>query len=118
MVTLGQIQHGIARYVDAQIMPQLPQTGAMDGLKKLGVGVATAYAAKNIDKVLSGLKGNQFLTALGVIDVNGDIDVEGLAEIAKEKIPESGLRVTVPILNELTFYRTDVDALLSYIVGG
>lgn len=118
MVTTNQIQHGITRYVDTQIMPKLPETGAMDGLKRLGVGVAAAYTAKNIDRVLTGFRGNGFLQAVGAMDENGDVDIEGIAEIAKEKIPDAGIRATVPILNELTFYREDVDALLSYIKGG
>lgn len=118
MVTLRQIQHGITRYADTQIMPKMPDSGGMDGLKRLGVGIATAYISRNIGSLLEKYRGNQFLSALGVIDSNGDVDIEGIAEIAKEEIPESGIRVTVPILNELTFYRADVDSLLSYIVGG
>ena len=51
----------------------------------------------------------------GAADGNGNIDLEGFAEEMRKQMPEGGLRVSVPMIGDLTFYRTDLDDLLRYI---
>jgi hypothetical protein len=36
----------------------------------------------------------------------------------KKFMPEDGLRVQVPVVNELVFYPNDVEQIKSYIMGG
>lgn len=49
--------------------------------------------------------------AIGVVDGDGNIDVDGIAEIAVAQIPDGGFKLTVPILGDLTFFREDVERL-------
>jgi hypothetical protein len=46
------------------------------------------------------------------------VDLDGVAELARHYMPGSGLRVQVPVINELVFYPADIDLLRRYIEGG
>lgn len=55
------------------------------------------------------------LSTIGAVDEDGNVDIDGLAEMIKEQISDHGFKVTVPILGELTFFKEDVEKLLEYI---
>jgi hypothetical protein len=55
---------------------------------------------------------------MGAIDEGGNVNLDELAELAKRYMPEKGLRVQVPVINELVFYQADIDLLRRYIEGG
>lgn len=118
MVSINQIEHGIGRWVDAELMPQLPTGGQNNNLKRLGVAAGAIYIIRKGRAALASLQDSAFLKSLGAFDENGDIDLEGIKDVLTEKIPETGIKVTVPILNEITFYKKDVASIYSYIMGG
>ncbi len=118
MVSINQIEYGIGRWVDVELMPQLPTGGQYDNLKRLAVATGTVYLIRKGKSALTSMQGSTFLKTLGAVDDNGDIDLEGIKEVLLEKVPESGIKVTVPILDEITFYRRDVESIYSYIMGG
>lgn len=118
MVSLNQIEHGLGRWVDAELLPQISKNNQYDNLKRLGVAAGTVYLIRKGKAALSTLQGNQFLKTLGTVDSNGDIDLEGIKTVLVEKIPETGLKVQVPILNEVTFYKKDIESMYAYIMGG
>ena len=118
MVSINQIEHGLARWVDAQLLPLIPTGGVNDNLKRIGVAAGSVYIIRKGKMALTSLQGSSFLNALGAIDSNGDIDIDGIKEVLMEKIPGTGIKVTVPILNEITFYPKDIEQIYSYIMGG
>ena len=118
MVSLNQIEHGVGRWVDAELIPMLPTGGQYDNLKRIGVAAGAVYLIRKGRATLSALQSSAFLKALGAIDDNGDIDIEGVKEVLGEKIPETGIKVTVPLLGEVTFYRRDLESVYAYIMGG
>lgn len=118
MVSINQIEHGIGRWVDAELMPLIPTGGQYDNMKRIGVAAGAVYLIRKGKAALSSLQGNSLLKSLGTIDDNGDIDLDGIKEVLCEKIPESGVKITVPLLNEITFYKKDIEAIYSYIMGG
>lgn len=118
MVSINQIEHGIGRWVDAELMPLIPTGGQYDNLKRIGVAAGAVYLIRKGKAALTSLQGSAFLKALGAIDENGTIDLDGIKEVLVEKIPETGLKVSVPIINEMTFYRKDIESIYSYIMGG
>ena len=118
MVSINQIEHGLGRWVDAQLLPLLPTGGPYDNLKRMGVAAGAVYLIRKGKTALTSLQGSSFLTALGAIDGNGDIDLEGIKDVLKEKIPSTGLKVTVPLLNEITIFPADIEQMYSYIMGG
>lgn len=115
MVTIQQIEQGAVKFIDAEIAPKIPTNIPNGQIKKIAAVAGAVYAVRNgLRKAVS----NPALAAIGAVDGEGNIDVEGLAEIASSQIPDVGFKVTVPILGDLTFFREDVERLRAYIVEG
>lgn len=112
MATIKQIETGAVRYIDAELAPKIPTDIPNGPIKKIAAISGAVYAIRH---GLQGLAANPTLSAIGAVASDGSVDVEGLAEIAKEQIPDKGFKLTVPILGDLTFYSEDVDKLLQYI---
>lgn len=115
MVTIAQIEQGAVKFIDAEIAPKIPTNIPNGQAKKIFALAGAVYAVRNgLRKAVS----NPALMAIGAVDGEGNIDVEGLAEIAGAQIPDTGFKLTVPILGDLTFFREDVERLRGYIVEG
>lgn len=112
MVEIQKIEAGIARYLDAELIPKLPE----NSWKQFGVGLVSALVAKRGGAVLNSFRSHPVLKAFGVVDEAGCWDVDVLREIAKERIPETGLPADVPFIGKLTIYRADVDKLHEHIL--
>ncbi len=115
MVSINQIEAGVGRWLDKELMPKLPSGGAYDGLKKAATVALAMYAIKRGRSALDGLTHNSFLGTIGAVDHSGNVDIEGFMDEMRKQIPESGLKVSVPMVGDLTFYRTDLDDLLRHI---
>jgi hypothetical protein len=115
MVNATQIKHGIARYVDSEILPKLP----VGGLKRVALGTAASLYINGIDNVLENLTKNPFFSALGIVAEDGTYRIDRLAEALKGNIPDDGFKVSPRILGfslgEMVFTRADIDALYRYI---
>lgn len=110
MVSMVQVENGIARYIDNELAPKIPADGQNGGLKRIGFLVGLTYMVhKQMPAVLK---------TMGAVDQNGDVDMEGVMMVAKKFMPPDGLRVQVPVVNELVFYPNDVEQIKSYIMGG
>lgn len=112
MATIKQIETGAVRYIDAELAPKIPTNIPNGQLKKIAAIAGATYA---IHHGLQKLVVNPALAAIGAVDAEGNIDVDGLSEAARGQIPETGFKVTVPILGDLTFYAEDVEKILQYI---
>lgn len=112
MATVNQIENGAVKYIDAELAPKIPTNIPNGQIKKIAAISGAVYA---IRRGLRTAAATPALAAIGAVDEDGGIDVEGLAEAAREQIPETGFKMTVPILGDLTFYAEDVDKLLRYI---
>lgn len=117
MVSIEQIETGVAKYIDAELAPNIPTDTPNGPLKKLVAVSGAIYAVRN---GLRNLAGNKTLSVMGAVDEKGNLDVDGLAEVVKEHIPAKGLKVSVPFLPDmaLTFHAADVDTLHKYIMEG
>ena len=115
MVSMNQIEAGVSRWLDKELMPKLPTGGAYDGIKKTATVAIALYAIKRGRAALDSLTHNSFLATIGAVDHAGNIDIEGFAEEMKKQMPEEGLRVSVPMVGDMTFYRADLDDLMRYI---
>lgn len=110
MVSMAQIENGLTRFIDNELAPKIPADGNNGGLKRLGFLVGLTYMVhKQLPTVLK---------TMGAVEPNGDVDMEGLMQAVGKFMPESGLRVQVPVVNELVFYPSDVEQIKSYIMGG
>lgn len=117
MVSMNQIEVGISRWLDKELMPKLPTGGQYDGIKKAATVALALYAIKRGRAALDSLAHNSFLGTIGAVDREGNVDLEGFVEEMKKQIPENGLKVSVPMVGDMTFYRTDLDDVMRYIKG-
>jgi len=115
MVSINQIEAGAVKFIDNVIAPEIPVDVPNGQLKKVAFLVGAAYAVrKNVRQYANAA----ILTKIGAMDENGNIDLDGILEAAKEAVPENGFKVTVPILGDLTFHIDDLEQMAAYIKGG
>jgi hypothetical protein len=113
MVEINRIEVGVARYLDAELVNKLPG----NTWKQFGAGMMSGLIAKRGGIALGRLKAHPVAKAFSIVDEAGCIDVEILRELAREKIPDGGLPVDVPLIGKVTVYKEDVEKLYGYIVG-
>lgn len=113
MVGIDKIEKGIASYVDNELMPNLPK----NGIEKVIIGTGIGLAIRKSGKILNELKENKVVLALDIVDQNGEVDIDLLAEELKKHIEASGFVVEVPMLGEMRFHKGDIDKLYSYITN-
>jgi len=112
MATISQIEAGAARYIDEEVAPKIPTNIPNGKIKKIAAVAGLSYAVKNgLGKALA----SPAISTIGAIDEDGNVDVDGIAEVFLEQVPEDGFPVDVPILGTLTFHREDVTRLCKYI---
>ena len=112
MVSIDKIEKGVANYLDAELMSQFQG----NSVEKVLVGTAASLLIRKSGTIVEGYKDNSVVKMLGIMDDNGDVDVDILAEELKKNISKEGFVVDVPILGTLTFHKEDVDKLCDYIM--
>ena len=115
MVSIKQIEQGAVKYIDREIAPKIPTNIPNGQIKNIAAVAGAVYAVRH---GLEKLAAHPALTTIGAVDGDGNIDVEGIAEMVRMQIPESGFKATVPILGDLTFFAEDVERLLACITEG
>ena len=112
MVTLNQIEAGAVKYIDAEIAPKIPVNVPNGQLKKMAFMAGAAYAVhKNVQQYAA----HPVLAQMGAVDESGDLDLDGLLASVKQAVPDTGVKIDVPILGSLTFYLEDFERLAAYI---
>lgn len=111
MYTVEQIEAGLARYIDEELLPSLPR----DGLKGFGIGVAAALMVKRGGNALRGYMQNKALLAMQVVSPDGMVDVDVLRDVCKQNIPPSGLPIELPMGLAIRLKGEDVDKIHQYI---
>lgn len=112
MVTINQIEAGAVKYIDAEIAPKIP-VNVPNGQPKKAVFLAGAAYA--IHKNIRQYAAHPMLAQLGAVDESGGVDLDGILDAARNAVPDTGLKVSVPILGDLTFYGEDLERLAAYI---
>lgn len=113
MVPRQQVEQGLARYIDREIISKLPTSS----IQRVATGAAVAIAMKRSDNLVERLKGNALIATLGIMNEAGDIDLDALHEALRSQVTDDGVVMEVPILGRLTFYAGDIDNLYSDIMG-
>lgn len=113
MVSIKQIESGIASYLDSELMPMLPQSGLEKVI--LGTGVSLLLK-KNINKI-DQIRTMPVVKAMGIFDEEGNVDIETLKDEVKNHLPEEGIKYDIPMIGTITFRKGDIDKLYENIVG-
>lgn len=109
-MTYDAVIQGILNYVNKEIISTMADWQAM-------------LARIAISRILSGKDGlraaitqNTFLQSMGIVSVDGIVDVEGLARDLKEQISIAGkLEIELPVFGKYSFIPEDVDVLYNYV---
>ena len=116
MVTTAQIKRGLANFIDGEIMNKIPG----GTVKKTLVGTFMGMYLHNIDKMVSNAHTSPFIVALGIIDVDGNIDIDTLMEEVKKNIPDTGLKIDIDVfgfhLGDMKLQRQDMESLRAHIL--
>ena len=112
MVSIDKIEKGIANYLDEELMPQLQS----NGIEKVIVGTAASLFIRKSGTIIEGYKDNKLVKMLGIMDDDGNVDVDVLVEELKKNISKEGIKIDVPVIGTLTFHKDDVDKLYDYIM--
>ena len=115
MATFEQIETAARRYLTAEIMTKIPEGNWQGSLTKMGSGAFAFLAIHNKRKEFE--RQSDKLKAAGILDENGELDVEFLAEAAKQFFPAAGQKIEIPGMPSMTFKPSDIDVLLSYVEG-
>jgi hypothetical protein len=110
---INTLKQALAGFLDGEFIPKYRQTHS--AAAAYGVSVVAALAIDNLSVTAGKLIDNPLVSYLGVIDGNRNLDVDKIVGIMRQKMPNEGLRVAVPMVGTLVFSREDVDALEGYI---
>ena len=110
MATIGQIQRGVARFVDGHL------AGAFTGWQKaLVVGGSTLLAA-NMPNLVKVYGAHSMVAALGVYNAEaGTIDVDALYNAFVPHMGTDKIPITVPKVGTIKLGKEELDALYRYI---
>lgn len=114
MVSVNQIEQGIASFLDTEFMPNLPQ----NGIQKVMAGTAISLIIKRSGNIVREFTNNSFVKMLGIMDEEGNMDIDILRSELKANMPETGVVMDLPMIGTLTFHKGDVDTLYNHIIRG
>ena len=109
MVTIDQAMRGAAKFADNEIIPHLPMG------KGIGAGIALALIMDGGKAQLLKLRENPAVQMMGIMDDEGNIDLDRLYNAARTRVDGKKIPITIPIIGELRFDVNDVDRLYKYI---
>ena len=115
MVNLNQVEKGVVGYLDNEVFPHLPADGQFGEWKRMAAAAMAVYIVRHGRPALEKLMGNPFLTMIGAVS-NSEIDIDGLKEVFAEQMPDKGVALQIPLLPEITLYKSDLDKLHQYII--
>lgn len=113
MVPVTKVMHGIASYLDAELMPQF----GGNTIERVVAGTAISLAIRKGAVIVDSYKDNQVVKMLGIMDDKGNIDIDVLSDELKKNVPKEGVKVNVPVIGTMTFTKDDIDTLHNYITN-
>ena len=101
---------GLINYINSEILVGMNDWQAM----LARIAISRMLAVK--DGFKTTVTQNTFLQSIGVVTVDGMVDVDGLAKDLKEQIAANGkLEVDLPVFGKFVFSPDDVDTLIKYV---
>ena len=99
-----KVIRGIMKFINEEIYKNLNDWQEI--LARIIVGRIDTAALKDV------LMNNTFVKSFGIVDANGNVDVNGLICDLKKQIESKGkLSITISMLGTFTFTTADVDKL-------
>lgn len=115
MVTIQQVQRGVARFVDNHV------AGAYTGFEKVLILGGTTLLVAGLPNILKNYGGGSMIGSLGIFDAeNGMVDIDALynafiPHMGAEKLPIKLPKVGSMDLGTIKLGRDQIDILVQYI---
>lgn len=115
MVTIKQVQQGVARFVDNHVVM------AYSGFEKVLILGGTTLLVAGLPNILKSYGGGSMIGSLGIFDTeNGMVDIDALynafvPHMGSEKLPIKLPKVGSMDLGTLKLDRDQIDTLVRYI---
>lgn len=112
MATANQIRLGVGDYIERHMMPRL------DGKRQFLLGMAYGLAAGKMDELMQAVQGNEAARMLGIVQENGEIDIDALYNAAYAQMQAHGkLKLDIPMIGAFAFDADDLRELYNAIKG-
>ena len=112
MVNLSQVQNGIVKYLDSEIVPKI------NGWQKWVFGALAGTAMSKTTNIFNALKQNEFVKMLEIIDESDMIDIDTLYREFIKQAQKGPVTFDVPMVGALTLNASDVEKIYRYIMEG
>lgn len=114
MPNIGQVQRGLAAFIDAEIAPKL------SGIQRIVVAAGGGVIASKLPVLLSNPATGGIAGTLQLINADGEVDIDTLYTEVKKAVQQTGsVTVDIPIPFSaplsMTFRDADLDRLYQYI---
>lgn len=111
MVSIDNVERGLARYIEEDLLPNLPR----DGAKGFAVGVAAALIIRRGGNILREYAGKKCMQTLGLISPDGAVDLDAVRDALKANMPETGVVFDLPLGLSIRARASDIDKLYHLI---
>ena len=109
-MTYESVVQGIVNYLNKEILSTMADWQAM----LARIAISRVLTVK--DGFKAAVTQNTFIQSMGIVSVDGMVDVDGLARDLKEQISLAGkLEINLPVFGKYVFSPDDVDILCKYI---
>lgn len=112
-VTFEKALDGAVKYINSEIIP------GMNDWQEIAVRIAIGRIYENLESAKTTLASNGIVRAFGIMDADGNIDIDRLAaEVKKEVERKTKMQISIPGFGKFTFMPGDVDKLRKLITEG
>lgn len=109
-MTFEKVLDGAVRFINENVIP------GMNDWQEIAARIAIGRLYENQQSVLTFLQSNGIVRAFGVIDSEGDVDIDRLCSDLKREIQKKKkIQVAIPGFGKMSFDASDVDKLYNYI---
>lgn len=112
MVSISQVQKGIANFIDRELIPSLSV------LERVVVGTGAGLIAAKLPEVLKNYAGHPLLSALNVVDLQrGQVDINALYSAAMPYIGADQIPIKIPMVGvTIKMGQKEFEILYKYIM--
>lgn len=111
MVTIGQVQQGLARYVDEELISK------MEGWQRWVFGAGAAMYLDKAPQLIEQYRQHPAVKMLGVIGDDNHIDIDKLYQHMLPQAKKGAATITIPMLGAVTLDERDIEKLYRYIIN-
>ena len=105
-MTFEKVLNGIVKYLDSELY-----TGLNDW-QELFARIFVSRVIGNEEVIKNALINNAFIRTFGIVDGDGNVDVDGLMRDIRTQIEKKGkMTITLPMFGKFTFTPEDIDKL-------